>query len=120
MASKGVTISAACRWLGVSEKQLRTMMADGRLRYRRVNRRLGNSGHIVIDARDINALRFPEVVQMTRKNSRARAIYRAQKPTEFLRSWTGQDHRPPSPPIDEHAPVVFTRRCRKASADHDT
>jgi len=133
MASKGLTISAACRQLGISEKQLRAMMADGRLRYRQVNRGPGKSGHIVIDERDVAAapgrskkpvMTFGGVLSRnTRLQAVARAVVRAdareEKRTEFLRSWTGQDHLPPAPsaPSGENAPVVFKGVCSKATAD---
>src|SRR5690242_12047889 len=59
MASKGVSIGQACRMLGVSADELRAMMADGRLRYRRINSRPGKPGHVVIHSGDVEAVLKP-------------------------------------------------------------
>lgn len=128
MASKGVSISEACRQLGVSANALRAMMADGRLRYRRVNNGLGKPGHIVIRASDIAALLpplsqqrpdVPALAQTTLQNSRMRNVVKAvrnkEKRAEFLRSWTGQDLRAPLP-VNDAAPGTFSRRCRHSGS----
>jgi excisionase family DNA binding protein len=122
MASRGVSIREACRYLGVPEKTLRAMMADGRLRYRRVNRGLGTPGHIVISAADIATLLAPSSPPATEtdaalQNSRMRAVVKAIKKrgkrVEFLRSWTGQDLRTELP-FNDSEPGSFRRQCRVA------
>lgn len=126
MASKGLSIGEACRQLGVPEKTLRAMMADGRLRYRRVNRGLGKPGHIVISAADIAALLASApssppatgtYAAATLQNSRMRAVVKAlkklHKRVEFLQSWTGQDLQA-EPPSNESEPGSFPRQCKFA------
>jgi excisionase family DNA binding protein len=122
MASRGVSIRQACRQLGVPEKTLRAMMADGRLRYRRVNRGLGTPGHIVISAADIATLLAPSSppaaeTNVTLQNSRMRGVVKAinkrHKQAEILRSWTGQDLHA-EPPSKESESGSFRRQCRFA------
>jgi excisionase family DNA binding protein len=122
MASKGLSIGEACRRLGVPEKTLRAMMADGRLGYRRVNRGLGTPGHIVISATDIARLLAPSSppaaeTYATLRNSRMGAVVKAinkhHKRGEILRSWTGQDLQA-EPPSNESEPGGFRRQCRFA------
>ena len=122
MASRGVSIREACRHLGVPEKTLRAMMADGRLRYRRVNRGLGTPGHIVVSAADIAKLLVASsppatetnaTVQNSRMGAVAKAIRKRGKRVEFLLSWTGEDLRV-EPPSNESEPDSFRRQCRFA------
>jgi Helix-turn-helix domain len=122
MATKGVSIGQACRLLGVSADELRAMMADGRLRYRRVNSRPGKPSHIVIRSSDIDAvLKRSSAASMEDAllpNTRMREIARGsnimRRRTEFLQSWTGQDHRPAVPEPDAEGPMTFGRICKYA------
>jgi hypothetical protein len=123
MATKGVSIGQACRLLGVSADELRAMMADGRLRYRRVNNRPGKPGHIVISSSDIDAVLKPSSAASVEDepflpNTRMREIVRGsnimRRRTEFLQSWTGQDHRPAVPEPDAEGPMTFGRICKYA------
>jgi hypothetical protein len=109
MPGRGVSISEACRQLKVSEKELRAMMHDGRLRYRRVSGVPGKPAHEVIRASDIEALQPPKPAapaldSHTLRNSRMVGLVNGVKAYrrrwEFLRSWTGEDHCPPVPNED--------------------
>jgi hypothetical protein len=50
---KYISIGEACRLLNKRESEVRALMADGRLRHRRINDRFGDSGAIVIRYRDV-------------------------------------------------------------------
>ncbi len=94
MAAHGVSIAMACRQLGVSEKELRAMLADGRLRYRQVNRGLGKRSHTIIDSDDIARVLFCAVGRRASMppNTRMQSVFRAPKRSyDILHSWTGQD-----------------------------
>ncbi len=121
----GVSIGTACRQLSVSEKEVRAMMADGRLRYRRINGALGRPSHIIIDPSDIarEVLRARGGTSAaTLNNTRLRAIFAAlaaaalaKKPKrsyDILHSWTGQDLG-----VKRHfTQVCFTRFCKNVGS----
>jgi excisionase family DNA binding protein len=84
MASNGISIREACRLLGVAENELRAMMADGRLPYRRVNGMSGRRGRIVIRSTDIHALLRPSRAA-TLRSSRMRKLLKGIERDEFVR-----------------------------------
>jgi hypothetical protein len=106
MAANGVSIGMACRQLGVSAKELRAMMADGRLRYRRVNGGLGKPSRIIIDSSDIARLlrrtmgppsptALATVARLRRMGivASTASTKKEKRPYDILQSWTGEDLR---------------------------
>jgi hypothetical protein len=71
--NKGLSIRDACRRLGVSEKDVRAMMADGRLPYRSLG-----AGRIVIPFIPESTMQFQRSNPVIR-NSRMRAVTKAIK-----------------------------------------
>jgi hypothetical protein len=119
MASNGISIAEACRRLGGSEKELRAMMADGRLPYRRVNGTSRTGGRIVIRSTDLDALLKPSARSATLTSSRMRRLRKGIERSEFVQPGTDQDLRAPSHDSCDAGgtPVVFHQRCRFAEND---
>jgi hypothetical protein len=117
MASKGISIGEACRRLGVSEKELRAMMADRRLPYRRVNATSRAPGHIVIRPTDIDALLKPSRAAATLRSSRMRTLQKGFERAQFVQPWPDQElpaTSPESRPDSVGETITFNGRCRFA------
>jgi excisionase family DNA binding protein len=117
MASNGISIGEACRRLGVSEKELRAMMADGRLPYRRVNATSRTAGHVVIRPTDVDTLLKPSKATATLRSPRMRELQKALERAQFVQAWTDQPLLATSPEIRNDSvgeAVAFDRSCRFA------